>query len=148
MSEFGLAPGVGGLSRLVSARSRTISPENLTGAKGMAARAADGAAAQAARDLGQGWKISPFVHVPAGTTFELADITGPGVVRQIWLTPAGCAWRHLIIRMYWDGQQQPSVECPLGDFFAAGWGGFSWSGHGQVSSLPVCVNPGSALNCF
>jgi Protein of unknown function (DUF2961) len=148
MSEYGLAPGVGGLSRLVSAQSRTISPENFSGAKGMAARATDGAAADAARDLGQGWKVSPFVHVPAGTTFELADIAGPGVLRQIWLTPAGCAWRHLILRFYWDGQEQPSVECPLGDFFAAGWGGFSWSGHGQVSSLPVCVNPGSALNCF
>jgi hypothetical protein len=148
MSDGAAGPGLGGLSRLVAAQSRAITPENFTGAKGAAAMAEDGAAADAARDLGRGWKVSPFVPIPAGTTFELADIDGPGVIRQIWLTPAGCAWRHLIIRMYWDGQEQPSVECPLGDFFAAGWGGFSWSGHGQVSSLPVCVNPGSALNCF
>jgi hypothetical protein len=148
MSDDDPVSGVSGLSRLVSAQSRTISPENFTGGKGMAARAADGAAAAAARDLGPGWKVSPYVHVPAGATFELADISGPGVIRQIWLTPAGCAWRHLIVRMYWDDQDQPSVECPLGDFFAAGWGGFTWSGHAQVSSLPVCVNPGSALNCF
>lgn len=148
MSDGGLASGVIGLSRLVTAQSRAICPENFTGDKGMAARATSGAASDAARDLGQGWKVSPFVYVEAGATFELAQIAGPGVIRQIWLTPAGCAWRHLVIRVYWDEQAQPSVECPLGDFFAAGWGGFAWSGHGQVSSLPVCVNPGSALNCF
>jgi len=148
MSDGGLASGVRGLALLVNARSRSICPENFDGGKGMAARATSGPAAEAARDLGQGWKISPFVYVAAGSTFELAHITGPGVIRQIWLTPAGCAWRHLVIRFYWDEQTQPSVECPLGDFFASGWGGFSWSGHAQVSSLPVCVNPGSALNCF
>jgi hypothetical protein len=144
----GLGSGVSGLSTLVAAQSRAITPENFTGAKGAAASATEGAASAAARDLGRGWKVSPFVHVPAGSTFELAAIEGPGVVRQIWLTPAGCAWRHLIIRMYWDGQAAPSVECPLGDFFASGWGGTTGAGHAQVSSLPVCVNPGSGLNCF
>lgn len=144
----GLGSGVSGLSKLVAAQSRAITPENFTGAKGAAASATDGAASAAARDLGRGWKVSPFVYVPAGSTFELASIEGPGVIRQIWLTPAGCAWRHLIIRMYWDGQAEPSVECPLGDFFASGWGGTTGAGHAQVSSLPVCVNPGSGLNCF
>ena len=60
----------------------------------------------------------------------------------------GPVGRMLVLRVYWDGQEQPSVECQLGDFFAAGWGGFDWSGHAQVSSLPVCVNPGSALSCY
>jgi hypothetical protein len=132
----------------VDAQSRAISPENFSGGRGSATSAADGPAAAAARDLGRGWKVSPYVTVAAGTTFELADITGPGVIRQIWMTPAGCAWRHLVLRMYWDDQDRPSVECPLGDFFASGWGGFPWSGHAQISSLAVCVNPGSALNCF
>ena len=140
--------GLGGLARLTSARSRAISPENRGGGKGAAARDIDGVASAAARGLGAGWKVSPYVIVPAGSTEVLADISGPGSVRQIWLTPAGCAWRHLILRIYWDEQEQPSVECPVGDFFAAGWGGFGWSGPIQVSSLPVCVNPGSALNCF
>jgi hypothetical protein len=148
MTHGSMAAGVSGLSRLVDAQSRAISPENPTGAKGAAARATDGVAAAAARDLGPGWKISPYVDVRAGSTLELADISGPGVIRQIWLTPAGCPWRFLVLRIYWDDQEQPSIECPLGDFFASGWGGFPWSGHGQVSSLPVCVNPGSALNCF
>ncbi|HEU4752495.1 MAG TPA: glycoside hydrolase family 172 protein, partial [Armatimonadota bacterium] len=52
-------------------------------------------------------------------------------------------WRWLILRMYWDGEKEPSVECPVGDFFANGWGRFA-----QVNSLPVCVNPGSAMNCY
>jgi hypothetical protein len=143
-----MTDGVTGLSRLTDAQSRTISPENRTGAKGAAARDADGVAAAAARDLGQGWKISPYVHIEAGATLDLADIDGPGVIRQIWLTPARCPWRHLVLRVYWDDQEQPSVECPLGDFFASGWGGLPWSGHAQISSLPVCVNPGSALNSF
>src|ERR1700761_4043258 len=139
---------VNGLSRLTGGQSRTISPENRTGAKGAAARDTDGVAAAAARDLGRGWKISPYVHIEAGQTLDLADVEGPGVIRQIWLTPAGVAWRSLVLRFYWDDQDQPSVECPLGDFFASGWGGFPWSGYAPVASLPVCVNPGSALNCF
>lgn len=139
---------VAGLSRLSGAQSRSISPENPTGAKGHAARAAEGVASAAARDLGQGWKVNPYLNVAARSVVELADISGPGVVRHIWLTPAGVAWRMLVLRVYWDDQPQPSVECPLGDFFASGWGGFSWSGHAQVSSIPVCVNPGSALNSF
>ena len=140
--------GVNGLSRLTDAQSRTISPENRTGAKGAAAQDHEGVASKAARDLGPGWKVSPYVHLEPGETLDLANVDGPGVIRQIWLTPAGAAWRSLILRFYWDDQDQPSVECPLGDFFASGWGGLRWSGHAQISSLPVCVNPGSALNCF
>jgi hypothetical protein len=51
--------------------------------------------------------------------------------------------RDVILRMYWDDQTVPSVECPLGDFFANGWGPFA-----QLSSLPVAVNPNNGLNCF
>ena len=73
----------------------------------------------------------------------LADIEGAGAIQQIWMTPAGVRWRDLILRVYWDGQDQPSVEAPLGDFFACGWGRYA-----QVSSLAVCVNPGRAFNCY
>ena len=65
--------GVGGLSRLTGAQSRTISPENRTGAKGAAAQDTDGVAAAAARDLGPGWKISPFVYIEPGATLDLAS---------------------------------------------------------------------------
>ena len=130
------------LSQLSSARSRSISPENLTGEKGRGGMATSGTGESCARDLGQGWKISPSVRIQAHTVFEMADIEGPGTIEQIWLTPTG-NWRFSILRVYWDDQAQPSVECPVGDFFACGWGR-----HAQISSLAVCVNPGSAFNCY
>jgi hypothetical protein len=73
----------------------------------------------------------------------LGDIEGPGAIQQIWITPAHVRWRDLILRIYWDGQEHPSVEAPLGDFFACGWGRYA-----QVNSLAVCVNPGRAFNCY
>src|SRR5512137_2846691 len=138
----GLGLGLGNLSRLSKAQTRSISPENFTGEKGKAAMSTDGPAMPAARDLGQGWKVSPYVRVPAGETFVMADVKGEGAIQQIWLTPAG-TWRFAILRFYWDGETEPSIECPVGDFFACGWGQYA-----QVSSLPVCVNPGSAFNCY
>ncbi len=130
------------LSRLSSAQSRSISPENRTGAPGGGGRAEEGTGAQCARDLGIGWKISPSVIVPAGTVFTLADIEGEGVIQQIWMTLTG-NWRFLILRFYWDHEETPAIECPAGDFFCCGWGKYA-----QLSSLPVCVNPGSAFNCY
>ena len=54
--------------------------------------------------------------------FTLAEIDGPGAIQQIWMTPDRRLTRPVILRIYWDGQEQPSVECPVGDFFACGWG--------------------------
>ena len=143
MASFnGLGMNLGNLSRLSDAKTRSISPENFTGEKGKAGMSTDGPAANAARDLGQGWKVSPFVKVEAGHEHVVADIEGPGAIQQIWLTPTG-NWRYTILRIYWDDQEQPSVECPIGDFFACGWGKYA-----HVNSLPVCVNPGSAFNCY
>ena len=130
------------LSLLDGAKSRSISPENFTGEKGKGGMATTGTGEKQSRDLGQGWKVSPSVRIEAGSTFELADITGPGNIEQIWMTPTG-NWRFSILRVYWDDQEQPSIECPVGDFFACGWGKFA-----PVSSLAVCVNPGSAFNCY
>lgn len=138
----GLGLHLGNLSRLSDAETRSISPENPTGAKGQGGMSTDGPALHAARDLGQGWKVSPFVRIGAGAEHVVADIEGPGAIQQIWMTPTG-HWRFSILRIYWDDQEQPSVECPVGDFFACGWGRYA-----QVSSLPVCVNPGSAFNCY
>lgn len=130
------------LSQLSSAQSRSISPENFTGEKGRGGMATSGTGENCARDLGQGWKISPSVRIQAHTVFEMANIEGPGNIEQIWMTPTG-NWRFSILRIYWDDQEQPSVECPVGDFFACGWGRYA-----QVTSLAVCVNPGSAFNCY
>ncbi len=144
-SEFdGLNMGMGNLPLLSKSKTRSISPENLTGEKGKGAMAkiGEGTASEAASDLGQGWKVNPFIKIEAGKTFTLAEMQGPGVVQHIWMTMTGHN-RFSIIRIYWDGEQMPSVECPAGDFFANGWGEFA-----QVSSLAVCVNPGSGFNCY
>jgi hypothetical protein len=138
----GLHLNLGTLSRLSHAKSRSISPENFSGAKGAGGMATEGTGKNAARDLGQGWKISPSIKIAAGENFELADIDGPGAIQQIWMTPTG-NWRYSIIRFYWDGEDTPSVECPVGDFF-----GMGWCEYAHLNSLAVCVNPGSAFNCY
>lgn len=143
MSTFnGLGMHLGNLSRVSFAKTRSISPENVHGDKGGGAQATTGTGERCARDLGKGWKISPSVVIKPGEVYVVADIEGSGAIQQIWMTPAG-EWRANILRMYWDGQEQPSVECPVGDFFASGWGAYA-----QLSSLAVCVNPGSAFNCY
>jgi hypothetical protein len=144
MSEFnGLGVHLGNLSRLSKARTRSISPENPTGEKAGGARSVDGPAANAARGLGQGWKVSPYIVIEPGQRATLADIQGSGAIHQIWMTLAGGKWRHAILRAWWDDQAQASVECPTGDFFACGWERFA-----QVSSLAVCVNPARAFNSY
>ena len=138
----GLGMGLGTLSRLSHAKTRSISPENFTGEKGKAGMATDGTGAKAARDLGQGWKISPSVKIKPQESFTLAEITGPGAIQQMWMTPSG-HWRYAILRIYWDGESAPSVEAPVGDFFGNGWCQFA-----PIVSLPVCVNPGNGFNCY
>jgi len=139
----GLGLHLGNLSRLSDAKSRSISAENPTGEKGKGGMAVDGTGSVHARGLGRGWKISPSKRVAPGETLLLGDIEGSGAIQQIWITPANVRWRDLVLRIHWDGQEQPSVEAPLGDFFACGWGRYA-----QVSSLAVCVNPGRAFNCY
>jgi hypothetical protein len=138
----GLDNNLNNLYRVSDAKTRSISPENLTGEKGKGGMAKVGNASDAARDLGQGWKVNPFVIIEAGKTFTLGEIDGAGAIQHIWMTPTG-NWRFSILRVYWDGEAEPSVEAPVGDFFAMGWGRYS-----QLTSLPVCVNPGSAFNSY
>lgn len=133
-----------GLSKKKNAVSFSVSPENFTGEKGKAAMSTDGAAANAARDLGKGWKVSPYVNIAPGTVFTLADIKKQGAIKHIWLTIGGAVGRELILRIYWDGSEKPAVEAPLGDFFADA----NTNDFGQLSSLAVCVNPGKGLNCY
>jgi hypothetical protein len=141
-SYDGLANNLSNLYRTSSAKSFSISPENFTGEKGKGGMAAEGTGAAAARDLGQGWKISPSIIIPPEKTVTIAEITGSGAIQHIWMTPTG-NWRFSILRIYWDDETEPSVEVPVGDFFAMGWGKYS-----PISSLAICVNPGSAFNSY
>ncbi len=139
----GLDLGLAGLVRVDSSvETRSISPENFTGEKGRGGMATEGTGKHASSELGRGWKVSPSVVIKAGTTFTLADVKGPGIIQQIWMTPTG-NWKHSILRFYWDGETDASVVCPVGDFFACGMGQYA-----QINSLAVCVNPGSAFNCY
>lgn len=145
MQKFnGLTTDLGSLSRLSDAKTRSLSPENFTGEKGKGGMAelGEGVASKQAADLGRGWKVNPYVVIKAGETFELGNIEGPGAIQHMWMTPTG-VWRHTIIRIYWDHQEHPSVEVPIGDFFCNGWNSYA-----PVNSIPVAVNPGSAFNSY
>ncbi|MEK0315204.1 glycoside hydrolase family 172 protein [Cohnella sp. 56] len=146
----GLGMNLGSLSLLSKAKTRSISPENPTGEKGKGGMAEQGTGSHCARELGRGWKISPSIAIPAGTTAVIADVDGPGAIQSMWF--GGYVGRDFILRIYWDGLESPSVESPLSDFFALGWesntrGPFTGP-HAQISSVPVAVNPNRGLNCF
>jgi hypothetical protein len=141
-SYDGLENHLSNLYRLSNAKTLSISPENPTGAKGKGGMATEGTGAAAARDLGQGWKVSPSVVIRSRATYTVAEISGSGAIQHIWMTPTG-NWRLTVLRMYWDDEKEPSVEAPVGDFFSMGWGKYA-----RISSLAVCVNPGSAFNSY
>lgn len=137
--------------------SRMISPENSTGEKGKGAMFSPDAAnpdlsfSAAASDLGRGWKVRPFIKVPAHSTVTIMDVDGPGTIHHIWIaassmisTPnASAEGRADILRFYWDGEATPSVEVPLPDFFAVGHDTFA-----PVNSAMVVDIPTNALNCY
>ncbi len=131
--------------RLENVESRSISPENFTGEKGKAGMATNGTGSQASRELGQGWKVSPSIVIKAKSTFTLAEITGPGCIRSMWFTPTG-NWRLSALRIYWDEEEEASVEVPMADFFASGWA--KWDKCPLINSLPICVNPRCGFNSY
>ena len=125
-------------------RTFSVSPENLTGQKGSGGMAVEGSCSYAARELGQGWKVNPFLILQPGTTTVLADIKGQGAIKHIWVTDSSSAGRLLILRIYFDGHKNPAVEAPLSDFFANA----DYKEYRQLSSLAMCVNPAKGLNCY
>jgi hypothetical protein len=145
MTQFnGLGMSMATLSKLSKAKSRSICAENFTGEAGKGGMATEGTGAMPGRDLGQGWKMSPSIEIAPGETFVLADIKTGGAIQQMWFASIDdVKLRDLIIRIYWDDQESPSVEVPMGDFFCCGLNNYA-----HVDSLPVSVNPGRALNCF
>ncbi|MBN1344566.1 MAG: DUF2961 domain-containing protein [Phycisphaerae bacterium] len=146
--RFGFNPGLGTLPLMSTVRTRSISAENPTGEKGRGGMAVPdpaevkpAAAARAADDLGQGWKVRPFLRVNSGQTATLMDVDGPGVIQHIWMVE-GLSRAH-VLRFYWDGESRPSIEVPAPDFFAVGHELFA-----PVNSQAVIVNAQNALNCY
>ena len=147
----GLDMSLGNLSRLSDAKTHSISPENFTGEKGKGGMADPvkskgqrnvANASEQARDLGQGWKVNPFIIINQGETITIAEMEGPGAIQHIWMTPTG-NWQFSVIRFYWDDEKEPSIEVPAGAFF-----GMAWNEYAPLNSLAVTVNPGSAFNCY
>lgn len=148
ISDLGAATGPGaglldGVALRSSGRSRCVNAENPHGEKGRGAMSASG--------LGPGRKGTPCLGtIPAGGTATLMDVDGPGVIRHIWMTvtdktsPNGPnVLRNLILEFYWDGEEEPSVVCPIGDFFCCG--------HAQacrIDSLPIMVAPNRGFNSY
>ncbi len=134
--------GLGSLPLLSDAETRSISAENPTGERGNGAKAMPDAA-NAGSMLGQGWKVRPCITLEPASTTCLADIEGPGVIQHIWITVDPRAYRDTVLRFYWDGEETPSIEVPLGDFFC--------NGHAlryNVNSLPIAVNPSGGFNSY
>lgn len=138
-----LAGGLAGLPLVGSGRSRSINAENPHGEKRKAAMTAD--------SLGPGRKGSPCLRdLAPGAVAVLADIEGPGTINHLWFTVADhtsdadtFVLRDLILRIYWDDEEVPSVECPLGDFFCCGFGRAC-----RVDSLPILVAPTRGFNSY
>ena len=91
-------------------------------------------------------------YIQPGETYTVADISGAGCIRHIWMTLANegfvvekNAYRKIVVRMYWDGETEPSVQAPLGDFFGMG--------HAMTKnfvSAPLQMSPqdGQGFNCW
>ena len=133
---------LGGLPIIRHGQSRAINAENPLGEKGRGGMKSS--------VLGPSRKGSPCIpEVKPGETVLLGEIDGCGVINHIWMTvtdhtpSSPFILRDLVLRIYWDGEFEPSVECPLGDFFCNGFG------QGCViNSLPIVVNPTRGFNSF
>ncbi len=130
--------------------TRQISAENPTGEKGKACLWDPDPSnpvlphSHVAQDMGRGWKVHPFITLDPGETAILADINGPGCINEFFITAATSRLSELVLRIYWDNEESPSVECPLGAFFAMGHDDHR---HG-VNSIPVIVAPRNACSCY
>ena len=86
-------------------------------------------------------------EIMPGETLIIADLEGPGIIKHIWNTSASInpfSARALVIRIYWDNSDKPSVEVPLGDFFGVGLGAKK-----EFQSLPISVSSlGRSRTCF
>lgn len=134
------------LSDLTTAKksqSRAITAENPTGVKSGGARATTGTGAEASRDLGVGWKVSPSIMLEANSAVTVAEIDGPGAIKHVWMTCFPSFWRDLIIEIYWENSLHPAVQVPYGDFFCNGW-----KERVNINSIPVAVNPAGGMNSY
>ena len=143
MNKLLTAGGIAAMPFLSQGKSRAINAENPMGEKGKGGMAAS--------PLGVSRKGRPCLKdVQPGEVVVLGEIEGPGIINHIWMTvdnktgPGDCfVLRDLVLRMYWDDEENPSVETPLGDFFCCGFGMEYY-----VNSEAVVVVPARGLNSY
>jgi hypothetical protein len=132
---------------LTVAPARAQSLDDLT-------RPREATSARVASNSPHDWSNADNRWIKPGETYTLAELEGPGVIRHIWFTfpESAASWiskggsaspDEIVLRMYWDGAEEPAVESPLGDFFACGFGM-----RAPVRSVPVQVQGGDSYNCF
>lgn len=145
------------ITKLTNGQTRLITAENVYGEKGKGGMAPVSETPQpevtkigqlwekniSARDLGEKWKVRPCITLEKQSVTTLMDVDGPATIQHIWITVDSRFYRDLILRMYWDHEEAPSVEVPLGDFFCCGF-----SRRQKVLSLPINVNPSGGMNCY
>ena len=150
-----------GITKLTKGKTRLFTAENVYGEVGKGGMAGlsgppqpevekigqlwdtESHSVNAAKDLGQKWKVRPCITLPAKSTTTLMDAEGPGRITHIWITVDRKRYRDIILRMYWDGESEPSVETPLGDFFCCGF-----CQPLNIVSIPINVNPTGGLNSY
>ena len=86
------------------------------------------------------------ILIAPGETHTMASLSGGGMITRIWMTTLlpfnNHALRNLVLRFYWDGESDPSVESPFGDFFGAPFGTYQ-----SYISAPMSLTAG-AFNCL
>ncbi|MCL2060212.1 MAG: DUF2961 domain-containing protein [Oscillospiraceae bacterium] len=150
--------GLLGITKLTNGKTRLFTAENVYGEKGAGGMADVVAQPQdavarigqvwdgpnpCARDLGKKWKVRPCITLPPESVTTILDTEGPGKITHIWITVDQKKFRDLIIRFYWDGEAEPSVESPIGDFFCCGF-----SKALKINAIPINVNPTGGMNCY
>jgi len=147
-----------GITHLKNATTRLITAENVYGEKGKGGMADLTTLAQpevlqigqrwdgpnsCARDLGIKWKVRPCITLDKSSVTTIMDVDGPATITHIWITVDAAFYRDLIMRIYWDGDENPSVEVPIGDFFCCGW-----RSRINILALPINVNPSGGMNSY
>lgn len=124
------------ITRISKATSFSFSPENFKGEKGGGTHA-------------KPWeKLNPMIEVKPGETITVAEIDGSGVIESMWF---GGEASGFVIRIYWDGQESPSVEAPLGAFFGYGFSQNCTDRSGKFPTLNSAVMlaaPCRGFNCY
>jgi len=157
MNFNGLNMSLGNISKLSNAKTRSITAENVYGEKGKGGMAERSETPQPevakigqkwdlkewSRDLGRKWKIRPCITLEKGSTTTIMDVDGPACIQHIWIITDNKYFRDLIIRIYWDNEETPSVEVPVGDFFCNGF-----NTRTNILALPINVNPNGGLNSY